>query len=123
MVAFRFLEKGPLFFLLLIQNAGEWFGGTTSAIAFNANPSVPVSLRSDSRHKKFETSLQAEDEEKYKVGSTEYIQGMLSRPIDQESAERVSGDKLLGPTIKLAAQVSLVLILLTLGFFYSNGML
>jgi len=51
------------------------------------------------------------------------LKGFVSRSLDEEPAERVTGDKVLGPTLKLAAQVSIVLVALVLAFLVSNGII
>ena len=61
--------------------------------------------------------------ENVKVGSSEYYQGFLSRKVDEEPEERITGDAVLGPTLKLAGQVTVVLVLLTVGFLASNGII
>ena len=53
------------------------------------------------------------------LDSREYLQGMLERR--EENPERVTGDKLLGPTLKLAGGVSLALVALVVAFLASNG--
>ena len=60
-------------------------------------------------------------EEEVELGSKEYIQGIINRPVDVEVSERVSGDKVLGPTLRLAGGVSGVLVALVLAFLISNG--
>ncbi len=57
------------------------------------------------------------------VGSKEYYQGFLTRSPDQESVERVTGDAVLGPTLKFAGGVSLILVGLVFVFLVSNGLL
>eukprot|EP00563_Minutocellus_polymorphus_P018213 CAMPEP_0197733670 /NCGR_PEP_ID=MMETSP1434-20131217/44022_1 /TAXON_ID=265543 /ORGANISM="Minutocellus polymorphus, Strain CCMP3303" /LENGTH=149 /DNA_ID=CAMNT_0043321055 /DNA_START=34 /DNA_END=483 /DNA_ORIENTATION=- len=61
--------------------------------------------------------------ESVKVGSSEYYKGFVSRKIDEEPEERITGDAVLGPTLKLAGQVTVVLALLTIGFLASNGII
>ena len=63
------------------------------------------------------------NDENVKVGSSEYYQGFLSRKVDEEPGERITGDAVLGPTLKLAGQVTVVLVLLTVGFLASNGII
>ncbi len=57
------------------------------------------------------------------VGSKEYYQGFLTRSPDEEPIERVTGDAVLGPTLKFAGGVSLILVGLVLVFLASNGLL
>mmetsp|Transcript_37354 Transcript_37354/g.80615 ORF Transcript_37354/g.80615 Transcript_37354/m.80615 type:complete len:168 (+) Transcript_37354:68-571(+) len=56
-----------------------------------------------------------------KVGSSEYYQGFLTRSVDEEPVERVTGDAVLGPTLKFAGGISLILVVLTATFLVSNG--
>ena len=55
------------------------------------------------------------------VGSTDYYQGFINRPIEEEPTERVTGDAVLGPTLKFAGGVSLILVVLVGVFLVSNG--
>ena len=57
------------------------------------------------------------------VGSKEYYQGFLNRSPSEEPIERVTGDAVLGPTLKFAGGVSLILVGLLLVFLGSNGLL
>ena len=61
--------------------------------------------------------------ENVKVGSSEYYKGFVSRKVDEEPEARITGDAVLRPTIKLAGQVTVVLVLLTVGFLASNGII
>lgn len=59
--------------------------------------------------------------EMVEVGSKEYLEGFLSSPIqDKTVAERGSG---LEQALKLGGGVTIVLVLLVVGFFASNGLL
>lgn len=59
--------------------------------------------------------------EKVEVGSKEYLEGFLSSPIQDETvAERGSG---LEQALKLGGGVTIVLVLLVVGFLASNGLL
>ena len=69
------------------------------------------------------TAVDDSDTSKTTVGSSEYYQGFISRSVDEEPAERVTGDAVLGPTLKLAGGVSLGLIALTVAFLASNGLI
>ena len=69
------------------------------------------------------SSSNNEKEEQVELGSKEYIQGMISRPVDAEVSERVSGDKVLGPTLRLAGGVTGILLALVLAFLISNGII
>lgn len=57
------------------------------------------------------------------VGSEEYYKGFLSRSLNDESEDRVSGQALLGPTFKLVGGFAVVIGALLLGFLASNGLL
>ena len=63
------------------------------------------------------------NDENVKVGSSEYYKGFVSRKVDEEPEARITGDAVLGPTLKLAGQVTVVLVLLTVGFLASNGII
>mmetsp|Transcript_15412 Transcript_15412/g.31161 ORF Transcript_15412/g.31161 Transcript_15412/m.31161 type:complete len:217 (-) Transcript_15412:517-1167(-) len=58
-----------------------------------------------------------------KVGSSDYYKGFVSRSVEEEPKERISGDALLGPTLKFAGGVSVILLLLTVAFLTSNGII
>ena len=57
------------------------------------------------------------------VGSTEYYQGFITRSMNEEPTERVTGDAILGPTLKFAGGISLLLILFMGVFLVSNGII
>jgi hypothetical protein len=62
-------------------------------------------------------------EDKVALGSSEYYRGLISRSVNDEPLERVTGDAILGPTLKFVGGVSVVLVLLTLAFLASNGII
>ncbi|KAL7449290.1 hypothetical protein ACHAWC_001365 [Mediolabrus comicus] len=62
-----------------------------------------------------------EDENLTSIGSTEYYKGFITR--SAEPTERVTGDAILGPTLKFAGGVSLILVALVAVFLGSNGLL
>ena len=66
---------------------------------------------------------QDDDDNVVELGSKEYIQGMVTRSVDEESEERVTGDKVLGPTLRLAGGVTAVLVGLVAAFLFSNGII
>jgi hypothetical protein len=66
---------------------------------------------------------QKNDENLTSIGSTEYYQGFLTRSPNEEPIERVTGDAILGPTLKFAGGISLILVVLVLVFLGSNGLL
>ena len=61
-------------------------------------------------------------DEVVEVGSKAYFAGMLERDIEGEPVERVSGDKILGPTFKFVGGFSIALLVLFLGFMSANGL-
>jgi len=56
------------------------------------------------------------------VGSQEYYRGFLSRNLD-EDVKRVSGESVIGPTLKFAGGAGIILVLLTIGFLSSNDII
>lgn len=69
------------------------------------------------------SSTKQQQDELTSVGSKEYYQGFLTRSPDEEPIERVTGDAVLGPTLKFAGGVSLILVGLVFVFLVSNGLL
>jgi hypothetical protein len=64
-----------------------------------------------------------EDENLTSIGSTEYYNGFITRSAKEEPIERVTGDAILGPTLKFAGGVSFILVALVAVFLGSNGLL
>lgn len=64
-----------------------------------------------------------DDEKKVTVGSEEYYEGFLSRSMNDEPTERVTGDALLGPTFKFVGGGVVIIVALFLGFMVSNGLI
>mmetsp|Transcript_11777 Transcript_11777/g.28899 ORF Transcript_11777/g.28899 Transcript_11777/m.28899 type:complete len:139 (+) Transcript_11777:15-431(+) len=58
-----------------------------------------------------------------KVGSSEYYRGFVDRSLNEEPVERVTGDAILGPTLKFAGGAALILVALTVAFLASNGII
>mmetsp|Transcript_13886 Transcript_13886/g.23702 ORF Transcript_13886/g.23702 Transcript_13886/m.23702 type:complete len:156 (-) Transcript_13886:46-513(-) len=58
-----------------------------------------------------------------KVGSKEYYQGFVTRSVNEEPVDRVTGDAILGPTLKFAGGVSFILVALVGLFLASNGLI
>ena len=65
----------------------------------------------------------SDEKKKTKIGSSEYYQGFVTQSINDEPEERVTGDAVLIPTLKFVGSISVVLILLTVGFLASNDLL
>eukprot|EP00956_Cyclotella_meneghiniana_P020187 scaffold35328_cov62-Cyclotella_meneghiniana.AAC.6 len=68
-------------------------------------------------------SSDEDQENKVAVGSSEYYQGFMNRSLNEEPVERVTGDAILGPTFKFVGGFAAILMVLTLGFLASNGIL
>jgi hypothetical protein len=62
-------------------------------------------------------------EDKVAVGSSEYYQGVVSRSLNEEPVQRVTGDNILGPTFKFVGGFAVILVVLTFGFLASNGII
>jgi len=58
-----------------------------------------------------------------KVGSGEYYEGFLKRSLTEEPSDRVTGDAILGPTIKFVGGASVILLALLIAFLSSNDLL
>ena len=57
------------------------------------------------------------------VGSSKYYQGFLTRSINDEPVERVSGNAILGPTFKFVGYMTILIVGLTGAFLLSNGII
>lgn len=64
-----------------------------------------------------------EDENLTSIGSSEYYKGFITRSAKDEPIERVTGDAILGPTLKFAGGGSFILVALVVVFLGSNGLL
>mmetsp|Transcript_12460 Transcript_12460/g.19205 ORF Transcript_12460/g.19205 Transcript_12460/m.19205 type:complete len:110 (-) Transcript_12460:239-568(-) len=62
-------------------------------------------------------------EEKVKLGSKEYYSGFVSRDLNEDPQERVTGDAVLIPTLKFVGGFTVVIGGLFLVFLASNGLL
>jgi hypothetical protein len=62
------------------------------------------------------------NDEEVRLGTKEYYAGFISRDLD-EAEERISGDKVLIPTLKFVGGFTIVIGLLLVGFFVSNGII
>jgi hypothetical protein len=83
-----------------------------------------TSLLNNSNHNNLENETTIEQQDDLtSVGSKEYYQGFFTRSPDEEPVERVTGDAVLGPTLKFAGGVSLILVGLVFVFLVSNGLL
>eukprot|EP00977_Amphora_coffeiformis_P016651 scaffold5215_cov181-Amphora_coffeaeformis.AAC.5 len=107
--------------------------GTLHAFRPSPTPNNPLGRASSlkfevgqifSSRKTFLQAASKQDEkDMVEIGSKEYIQGMMSRSVEEEPIERVTGDKVLGPTLRLAGGVTGVLVALVLAFLFSNGII
>ena len=66
---------------------------------------------------------EGEDGGNVQVVTKEYYAGFVSRGVNDEVEERVSGDKVLIPTLKFVGGSFLILGALFVGFMASNGLL
>ena len=92
----------------------------------NINSNINNNLDNDLDNDDTTTSSAAtelDDENLTSIGSTEYYQGFLTRSPNEEPIERVTGDAILGPTLKFAGGISLILVVLVLVFLGSNGLI
>ena len=62
------------------------------------------------------------DDENVEVGSKEYYSGFVSRNLNQEPEQRVTGDAILVPTLKFVGGFAVILAFLLVGFLASNGL-
>lgn len=69
------------------------------------------------------SSNPGESEEKVKLGSKEYYSGFVSRDLNEDPQERVTGDAVLIPTLKFVGGFTVVIGGLLLVFLASNGLL
>jgi hypothetical protein len=93
-------------------------GGIVAPSSFSGMRSVGAGTR-------FRAKSEGEDsdEEKVKVGSSEYYQGFVSRGLNEEPEERVSGDAIITPILKGAAITSVALGAFFLLFLKSNNLI
>jgi hypothetical protein len=62
-------------------------------------------------------------EDQVQIGSKEYFQGFVTRGIQDDVEERVTGDAILGPTIKFVTGFGILILSLFLAFMKSNELL
>ena len=60
---------------------------------------------------------------KVKVGSDKYYEGFFTRSLNEEPESRVTGDAILGPTIKFVSGATAILAVFFLLFMKSNGLI
>lgn len=99
------------------------------ATSFQSNPAIikshyrTTNLLFSNKSNSNNIDLDDAQENVVKVGSKEYYSGFLSRDLQGESGERVSGDALLGPTMKFIAGSTVILTFFFVGFLVANGLL
>lgn len=103
-----------------------------SVAAFSCNNAVGYSKILQQKHTTFNgirkesrNIILAKDpklEEEVEVGSKEYYSGFLNRGFD-EKEERVTGDKVLIPTLKFVGGFTVIIGALLVVFMASNGLL
>lgn len=70
------------------------------------------------------SKMDAEEETStVEVGSKEYYSGFVSRGLVEPDEDRVTGDAILGPTVKFVGVFSVLIGTLFLFFMVSNGLL
>lgn len=111
-----FIDPSPLRFRTsppFLQSSSSVFTPITSQLSPNDSPDEGsvIAKKDDSGSSSVE------------VGSSEYYKGFVSRSVEEEPSERITGDALLGPTLKFAGGVSIILVLLTVVFLTSNGII
>lgn len=88
-----------------------------------SSSSLITSAQSSSNDTPSKDSGGGDDPSPVKVGSSDYYKGFVSRSIDEEPTERITGQAVLGPTLKFAGGAAIILMLLTAGFLASNGII
>ena len=63
------------------------------------------------------------NEKGVKVGTQEYYSGFISRDINEEPKERITGDAVLIPTLKFVGGFAAIIVVLFVGFLLSNDLL
>lgn len=63
------------------------------------------------------------NEKGVKVGTQEYYSGFISRDINEEPKERITGDAVLIPTLKFVGGFAAIIVALFVGFLLSNDLL
>lgn len=85
--------------------------------------SAPATITRALRQPRYLGAQSEEQEETVQLGSEEYYKGFVSRSLDEEPEERVTGDAVLGPTFKFVGGFAAALVALFVGFMASNGLL
>ena len=110
--------------LLSIATPINAFSATSSA---SASPTIKSLLKIPTPHNfgthLFQLPSDENEENKVAIGSSEYYQGFVGRSLNEEPAERVTGDAILGPTFKFVGGFAAILVVLTFGFLVSNGLI
>lgn len=90
------------------------------------NPFMPTKMKHNAlnRSRPITTyiSSKVNKDEEVRLGTKEYYAGFVSRDLD-EAEERVSGDKVLIPTLKFVGGFTVLIGLLLVGFLASNGII
>lgn len=92
---------------------------TAKAKSTSTTLNVPAPLKMS----KSEEEMEKQKEVTTQVGSKEYYQGFVSRGVNDEPIERVSGDKLLGPILKFTGGASVIILAFFILFLASNDLL
>lgn len=83
----------------------------------------PITTSPWKLHQSSSNNNDEQKESSVKVGSKEYYAGFTQRSLNEEPAERVTGDAVLGPTFKFVGGAMAVIMALLVGFLASNGLL
>lgn len=82
-----------------------------------------ITLRAQQQNDNDESTSGRKNDETVQIGTEEYYKGFVSRSLDEEPIERVTGDAVLGPTFQFVGGFTLIIGVLLLGFMASNGLI
>lgn len=114
---------GCVMMFLAIAPTAAFFQSSSTSMLSTSNYRAVTSTKESStpiNPRLFQTQG---DDDKVELGSSEYYKGFMNRPLNEEPAERISGDAILGPTLKFVGGSAAVLVVLTFGFLASNGLI
>lgn len=87
---------------------------------------IPLFLSKDGPEDALEKKVEGKNESSssgVKLGSAEYYEGFVSRDVTDDDPSRVTGDAVLGPTLKLAGGAAAFLAACFFVFLVSNGLI
>lgn len=99
--------------------------GLNSRFCSNSNTSAQLKIHRSSTllPSQPKEKEDTDDDRMTTVGSSDYYKGFINRSVNEEPLERVTGDNLLGPIMKFSGITALALVVLTVAFFVSNGLI